>query len=51
MRPYLKNKKKKPSQKGAGRVAEGVGTEFKSQYCPPKKEKCILTQNFKGKVI
>jgi hypothetical protein len=36
VRPYLK-KKKKPTPKRTGRVAQGVGPEFKSQYC--KKEK------------
>jgi hypothetical protein len=30
MRPYLK--KKNPSQKKAGRVAQDVGPEFKPQY-------------------
>jgi hypothetical protein len=34
MRPYLE---KNPSRKRAGGVAQGVGPEFKSQYC--KKEK------------
>jgi hypothetical protein len=37
-RPYLK-KKKKPSQKWAGRVAQGIGPEFKLQYCKKKKRK------------
>jgi hypothetical protein len=36
MRPYLK---KKPSQKRAGGVAEGVCPEFKPQY--HKKEYCV----------
>jgi hypothetical protein len=35
MRPYLK---KKPSQKKAGGVAEGVGPEFKPQYQKEKKK-------------
>jgi hypothetical protein len=30
MRPYLE---KNPSQKRAGGMAQGVGPEFKSQYC------------------
>jgi hypothetical protein len=34
MRPYLVQN---PSQKRAGRVAQGVGPEFKSQYCKKKK--------------
>jgi hypothetical protein len=38
MRPYLK-KKKTPSQKRAGGVAQGVGPEFKSQYRKKKKRK------------
>jgi hypothetical protein len=29
----LKKKKKNPSQKRAGGVAQGVGPEFKPQYC------------------
>jgi hypothetical protein len=28
---------KKPSQRIAGRVAQGVGPEFKPQYCKKKK--------------
>jgi hypothetical protein len=28
--------KKNPSQKRAGRVAQGVGLEFKAQYCKKK---------------
>jgi hypothetical protein len=32
-RPYHK---KNPSQKRAGRVAQGVGLEFKAQYCKKK---------------
>jgi hypothetical protein len=34
-RPYLQ---KKPSQKGDGRVAQGVGPEFKHQYQKKKIE-------------
>jgi hypothetical protein len=30
---------KKTSQKGAGRLAQGVGPEFKLQYCKEKKQK------------
>jgi hypothetical protein len=35
LRPYLKKKKKKTKtvQKRAGRVAQGVGPEFKPQNC------------------
>jgi hypothetical protein len=33
-RPYLE---KKPSQKRAGGLAQGVGPEFKPQYCQKKK--------------
>jgi hypothetical protein len=29
----ISKKKKKPSQKRAGEVAQGVGPEFKPQYC------------------
>jgi hypothetical protein len=36
MRPYLE---KKLSQKRAGRVAEGVGPEFKPQYHKKEKKK------------
>jgi hypothetical protein len=36
VRPYLE---KKPSQKRAGRVAQGVGPEFKLQYWKKKKRK------------
>jgi hypothetical protein len=36
MRPYLE---KKPSQKRAGRVAQGEGPDFKSQYQKKKKKK------------
>jgi hypothetical protein len=32
-------KKKKLSQKRAGEVAQGVGPEFKLQYCKKKKKK------------
>jgi hypothetical protein len=38
MRPYSK-KKKNPSQKRAGEMAQGIGPEFKSQYCKKKKYK------------
>jgi hypothetical protein len=34
MRTYLE---KNPSQKRAGRMAQGVGPEFKPQYCKKKK--------------
>jgi hypothetical protein len=30
-KPYLKKKKKKPSQKRAGEVAQGIGLEFNFQ--------------------
>jgi hypothetical protein len=42
--------RKIPSQKGAGGVAQGVGTEFKPQY-PKKKKKKISKQmhNLRGK--
>jgi hypothetical protein len=30
---------KNPSQKRAGGVAQGVGSEFKPQYCKKKKKK------------
>jgi hypothetical protein len=33
MRPYREKKKKKPSLKKGLVVAQGVGLEFKSQYC------------------
>jgi hypothetical protein len=36
MRPYLY---KNPSQKRAGRVVQGIGPEFKHQYCKKKKKK------------
>jgi hypothetical protein len=36
MRSYLE---KDPSQKRAGGVAQGVGSEFKPQYCKKKKKK------------
>jgi hypothetical protein len=36
MRPYLE---KNPSQKRAGGVAQGVGPEFKPQYCQEKQKK------------
>jgi hypothetical protein len=35
MRPYLD---KNPSQKRAGGVAQGVGPEFKPQYCKKRKK-------------
>jgi hypothetical protein len=38
IRPYL-SQKKKPSQKTAGGAAQGVGPEFKPQYCKKKKKK------------
>jgi hypothetical protein len=31
--------KKKPSQKRAGEVVQGVGPEFKPQYCKKKKKR------------
>jgi hypothetical protein len=36
VRPYIE---KNPSQKRAGGVAQGVGPEFKPQYCKKKKKK------------
>jgi hypothetical protein len=36
MRPYLKKKKK--SQKRVGGVAQGIGSEFRSQYYQKKKK-------------
>jgi hypothetical protein len=36
MRPYLK---KDHCKKMAGRVAQGVGPEFKPQYCKTKQKK------------
>jgi hypothetical protein len=30
--------KKKPSQKRAAGMAQGVGPEFKTQHCPKKKK-------------
>jgi hypothetical protein len=45
VRPYLE---KNPSQKRAGGVAQGVGPEFKSQYCKKRKNKkisCRLGEN------
>jgi hypothetical protein len=44
LRPYLE---KNPSQKKAGGVAQGVGLEFKPQYCKKKKKKLnwILPNN------
>jgi hypothetical protein len=35
----LSQKKKNPSHKRGLRVAQGVGPEFKPQYCNQKKEK------------
>jgi hypothetical protein len=32
-KPVLANNSKNPSQKRAGGVAQGIGTEFKPQYC------------------
>jgi hypothetical protein len=40
VRPYLK---KNPSQKRAGGVAQGVGPEFKPQYCKKKKSAISTT--------
>jgi hypothetical protein len=37
MRPYLE-KKKNPHKKVSGGVTQGVGTEFKPQYCQRKKK-------------
>jgi hypothetical protein len=37
VRPYLK--KKNPSQKRVGGVAQGVGPEFKPQHCKKIKKK------------
>jgi hypothetical protein len=34
-----KTKRKKKSQKRTGRVAQGVGSEFKPQYCQKNKNK------------
>jgi hypothetical protein len=39
VRETLSKKKKKPSQKRAGGVGQGVGPEFKPQYCKKKKRK------------
>jgi hypothetical protein len=39
VRPYLEN----ASQKRAGKVAQGVGPEFKSQYCKKKKKKSRMS--------
>jgi hypothetical protein len=40
MRPYLKKKKKTLTKKErSGGVAQGVGPEFKPQYCKKKKRK------------
>jgi hypothetical protein len=33
MRPYLKKNSSQKKKKTAGAVAQGVGPEFKSQYC------------------
>jgi hypothetical protein len=33
------SKKKKNHKKGAGGVAQGIGTEFKPQYCKEKKKR------------
>jgi hypothetical protein len=40
VRPYLE---KKPSQKRAGGVAQGVGPEFKPWYCKKKLKKGSLS--------
>jgi hypothetical protein len=47
MRPYLKKKQKqkKPSQKSAGRVVQGVDPEFKLQYQKKKKKKNIAVDS------
>jgi hypothetical protein len=40
VRLYLKKKKKKkPIARKAGGVAQGVGPDFKPQYCKKKKKK------------
>jgi hypothetical protein len=41
MRSYLE---KDPSQKRAGGVAQGVGSEFKPQYCKKKKRAELLIE-------
>jgi hypothetical protein len=38
----FRKKKKKLKQKKAGRVAKGVGPEFKPQYCKKKKKRRIV---------
>jgi hypothetical protein len=38
MRPYLKKKKKNPSLKRAGGVAQGGALSSKPQYCKKKKK-------------
>jgi two-component SAPR family response regulator len=44
VRPYLtKKKKKKPSQKRNGGVAQGIGPEFKSQHQKKNEIKCFKT--------
>jgi hypothetical protein len=45
MRPYLS---KLPNIKTAGGVAQGVGSEFKPQYCKKRKEK--KTERLEGPV-
>jgi hypothetical protein len=35
---------KNPSQKGAGGVAQGVGPEFKPQYCKEEKKKVYVNK-------
>jgi hypothetical protein len=37
--------KKYPSQKRASRMAEGVGPEFKPQYCKRKKKVVLIKPN------
>jgi hypothetical protein len=44
-----KKKKKNPSQKRAGWVAQGVGPEFKPQYCKNKNKKKKKTPKTKQK--
>jgi hypothetical protein len=44
MRPYLK---RKHYNKKAGRVAQGVGPEFRPQYRKKKKKICLFLQKHK----
>jgi hypothetical protein len=39
LRDSISKKKKKNHKKGAGGVAQGIGTEFKPQYCKEKKKR------------